>query len=1500
MTDVSVQVPAPVGADQGTTANALDVALGFAPDLRSNPGAAVSVAQAGGDVAGNAQAVAHVQNQNNLQTAANTVAPHVGGHKGLLDSIAGDVRGAAIGLTLGPAEGAYRVASTAVQAVSSGASPLKVAEATGGALVGSSLGLANKPLQQVQHEYRYLKDVGETHGLAAMIPAAVLMAGGAVVGERLGSGQGAVLGAEAGGLVAGQVFYHDSWDRTGKKGYVDPHTGLPVSPGRDIASEVLGHTPGKSKDWLSGALDGMFDIFADPVAKAASFRADTLSEEGAGGWLGHKVGSISVANIDQAVQRPAVMAAMNDIAAKTPGEIVRTYPQLGGEAAARLGAAHTSDDVIQVFKELAATRALLTNALPTETLSQGILRGWKQSIGDALDETKLGTGPFSTALRPVAPEFTENAMIWNNREINLADNNGLQAIYRLVRTALPHNVAQDVVDRYAALPTYELGERALIVKNAIMQMLLARGIPEDHDFVTQLEHEYESMTGGVDVSHSAEFGRDMAGNNLSHAVTDEGAHPSAAIWEGQTSTKMRLPRLANINAAVRDTSTLRSLYGGADDWLFAHWTQGVFKPMALLSAGFGFRVALAEVIPNAFRLGIGDMMQAQLANVVRKMGYTVPEEETPDILAVVNRLVSPFEGDSQFEKYVRNATDLTVANGSHFVPGGVDASNHISAEVNPVEAVTKDLYSAATGNNPRYGYTGQWGLAQPGVGNDFESHADIWQHQLGMIANDPGGQVIAKAYVDALDAGATREGAERTATEAGEQWWNEQDPTYTAKFRRVGATSVPGADPARDFAEIRVRALQGMTHTPVHSDAFLDGQRLVIGGDPHMELLRNIAAGKTPDIDTLNAIPIDERPKLVPMRITKPMVDGSVSRVANWGFRRVIDPIINFVSREPIYLAEYTRQMDTLAGFEESGVLTHGEAMTVAQTRAVVRMTPFIHNTMERSMLSDALRNIAPFYFAQEQSYKRFGRLLATDPGAFRQYQLALTGMNSIGQPTVDNAGTHFVTLPGTGWLGQGMPSLLAKLGISTTFGSPAAFSGNLKSLASVFPFTEDVNPLAKAGPIVTIPAKLVADLFPKTEPAIASIIGTQADQASLWDSFIPNATITRVLATIPPFDQANGFVSTTLQVIQADEARQAAAMDKWVKAGHAATDPGAPEIVPPSTDPQKWNAYIDRVRSQTRILFLLKAAIGTISPLSPSVAVGDLNLKGELHADVTKLGVSVGYAKFAADHPDATAYETGLTSTVGNADVSPTKAFEDFFNANKPLFDKYGSAALWAAPQDPGSYDPAIYSEQMRSGLRRMKSPTEFLTDLYVAEGNKTYYDEALPAYELARANTLGMGQQYLDAQQQLKAGNSQPMAVFNATEALAARSNPVLGELSRQFSQQLLAYGNLHPVWYQAFLDTTGADKVAAEQTINNFRTMFADGAQPSNTQAQGIKILLDGLDNYLAMVNPTQFPNGVVPSAIKEQANLSWQSYLNDVSTSTPGLANVIARVFRRYAG
>ena len=238
-------------------------------------------------------------------------------------------------------------------------------------------------------------------------------------------------------------------------------------------------------------------------------------------------------------------------------------------------------------------------------------------------------------------------------------------------------------------------------------------------------------------------------------------------------------------------------------------------------------------------------------------------------------------------------------------------------------------------------------------------------------------------------------------------------------------------------------------------------------------------------------IPEVARPVLVKGRELLPATSGKVQEIANVGFRRVLNPMVNFLSRQPIFWNEFKRQWALVEPMVDKGYLDEDEAMSLANDRAVNRVLRNVHNLTDRTQWTVTLRNWAPFYFAQEQAYRRMGRLLAENPRAFRQYQLMISNIGNLGQIFQGKDGQGYFVLPGSGFLtsgsggagleaagagailggaaagpvgaavgagaaGLGVVGILSKLGIPFSTSSPIGMGWNL-SASSVIPLSRQV-----------------------------------------------------------------------------------------------------------------------------------------------------------------------------------------------------------------------------------------------------------------------------------------------------------------------------------------------------------------------------------------------------------------------------------------------------------
>ena len=113
-------------------------------------------------------------------------------------------------------------------------------------------------------------------------------------------------------------------------------------------------------------------------------------------------------------------------------------------------------------------------------------------------------------------------------------------------------------------------------------------------------------------------------------------------------------------------------------------------------------------------------------------------------------------------------------------------------------------------------------------------------------------------------------------------------------------------------------------------------------------------------------------PNSLPAGVSGPILDEYIpgdflklNFITNLGFKKVIDPIVNGLSREPLYMLHVGDAYSQLKPLIGNG-LTDDQALRIAQTRASYAMLPQIHNTALRNQFAQLARNYLPFYFAQE------------------------------------------------------------------------------------------------------------------------------------------------------------------------------------------------------------------------------------------------------------------------------------------------------------------------------------------------------------------------------------------------------------------------------------------------------------------------------------------------------------------------------------------------------
>jgi hypothetical protein len=1456
----SAPAPSPSPALSPSISAAIDNAVSAAPELKNDPGTAVAVAAAGG-TATKAQAVAQAGKRQASATAINQTAPTGTGIFGDIAKFGGD----------------------ALKTVSH---------------------YANDGLSTVQHEYRYLHDVEARHGMTAAIMEGAGMLAGAAAGTVIDPGEGTVLGAEAAGYLEGQFTYKDSYQRTLNPNYRDPHTGQLVSFGRDVSS-VLG-LHGGAKTLVSGALDGLGDMIADPLGKVGGVLGEAHSLEGAGGLLGTRYKGLAVTaeNVDQAYDTlPSIRRAFADIAISSPGDIARKYPQFVG-IAGELGEASSAEEVKDTFKELAASSEMLDSAkLPTLSASRLVFRPLRDVVRNLPDGSEMDglpgfaakhvlnnavIGPRRWADRLEAlpgATFDPDTMDLSGSQINPANTRGLTDIYRLMRYGGTDREARAVADAYAAATP---AQRITIVKNGIFKTLFSMAgmpLPAGTDYEDALSELVDGRTkkallerlenhlSSADIEGSQPekvYGTMVDGKVIRPVMDDEGVQIQGAVRANQTGN-ISLPNITEARrmaTAIRASRTSKVL-GGVDDFLYDHVTQGFFKPLVLMSGGYGLHISLAEAIPNALRHGLTASVQGLYDRALANLGYKADKEELGALSGwlydVAGRKALSNSTDAQY------LTEVYLANEGYKTTTGVAAGEITQGETQPVER-------SLGGFRQKMAMGTKEGSEFSTFGNEDPRMTKLWQNDLREAAHDKWTRTAAKAYLGAMKPGVSEEAATETARQAvAEQLRAEpQDVLDTyVRSKYKSFTAPPGWDATDDWASAIVDALK----TDVHARGSGDG----LAGKLHADLLSSVANGRVPTAGELDKIDPSERPLALKGRQVVPDGTGTVQRIANFGFKKILNPMVNILSRNQEFAVEYVQARRVLQPMVDQGLMTDDEAMVRAESQATTHTMRFVHNLHDRTQWTATMRNWAPFYFAQEQAYRRMGRLLAEDPGAFRRYQMSIAGVSHLTANLQDSNGNHYISFPGSGFIGKGTADIMGMHGIMVGNVTPAAFGGSLSSANVIFPLSSGFTP--DLGPIATISLGQLSTHLPelgKRYPQFAKVTNVAASALNyvegdnstspIWEQLIPNAFVSRIIEATEGNDRA--FSSSVMQAYQYLDYQQATATEKWEKDGKKGPEP---EIVPAQTaSAHTKQEFVNKVRNYVRALYVARALTGMVSPVSSDVEITNFGFPTKLNEEINAkdpktgkpVGITQGMQNFLLKYPNAVPWTVAQSYVPSDTDPNQPEGFSlassepamHWIDANQSLLNQYGASALWLMPQlSSNAYSPTVYNEQIAQGLRVKDSPQQFQNALYVAAGDDMYYD-GLTVHEAALT----------------AAGN-------NSTAVNAEYDNwdAWVTQLEKQY-----------PVWAENF--TSGNRQTNSQQAIQTLTQIFKAGQAPAGEQSSMVEQLLANYQTAAAAYQQA----GTTTDYYSAQAKVSdsWIAYVDQIATQHPQLKPIIQSVFK----
>lgn len=700
--------------------------------------------------------------------------------------------------------------------------------------------------------------------------------------------------------------------------------------------------------------------------------------------------------------------------------------------------------------------------------------------------------------------------------------------------------------------------------------------------------------------------------------------------------------------------------------------------------------------------------------------------------------------------------------------------------------------------------------------------------------------------------GASAEEAIRKAREAATHWLRNTMPEGERALFQASRLFKPGDHPV------------GWDQLDTWGNSIARSMHGLLSSDGEPSIARAIADGRAPTMNELETIDPSLRPLVVKGRQIEPFMESNWAKAASFGFRKVLNPIINKLSREPMFEHEFWRHYQQLIPRIEDGQLSEDEATVLAASRASHSAVRFVHNVHTRTQWTETVRNWMPFAFAQEQAFKRAGRLLLTDPGAFRRYQLMIQGVGHFVAQQTGPTGTQYFTMPGSGLLGKGVPALLNHIGIHMT-AVTASMEGMFTSANVVFPLSTGFRP--DLSPLASLSAKGLVAMFPEMGPVATRALGAQTMQAPIWEQVVPNVIAQRIVQTAIA-TKYRSFATAMMQTMQALDYEQNEAMQKWIKDGKKGP---MPQIVPPANaTPHEMQAFVEKVRNQTRALFAMKTLMGAVSPVSPYIKIQTWGLRKDLTAEIKKQGsVAKGMTVFLKKHPGATPFvvsESYATAAGTPTGVHLTESVQamNWYNNNKTVIDQHPFGTAWLMPQPKtNKYTFQVYNEQLAQHMRTRYAPQTFLDQLYIAAGNSAYY----------AANTR-----------------------FQAALTAAGHNRTEVTQLYQEWTAYKRALSAASPIW--AAYHTSNRKQIIGRRTIATLRTMLRHGLFPDNPQANAVKQLLQAYDvAETAFIAAQSSPDySKAQSRIKQE----WYTYITAIRTNYPRLSPIVSTVFEDALG
>jgi len=1107
-----------------------------------------------------------------------------------------------------------------------------------------------------------------------------------------------------------------------------------------------------------------------------------------------------------------------------------------------------------------------------------------------------------TGRRPLSFD-TEN-MALSAKEVDMKDPNLGQTIYDIAYLSMPHRVA---LERASAFMTASSDTERLAMLHTLHQEVLKNfGIANVQ--ATPLFSQLKDASVGAEADHGVYGkvnGRDIGTVDVKPEYGQEPRSMGVVIGQAY---KGAMLDLKDIRKQLRSAKAYGAMYNPVDDF-FTKYTNVIFAPLALLSPAFGLRVSAGEALHQVMRRGLGSYVSNVLASSLKgmdekyklyhqdriaqgltetdkdaieaeqKTGVAKPVTETEvtkELNAKENRIKAAYDAanGAVSSKAAWNDAINKAANARRAImPAGWVAGKFLKSNLASYLVKDKirlmDEYHDVLGyRGPTAGVSSTHQASQEMVAKDqidmftktrghsmvpgqelaglteFDPHFhDYWAKNINMASADMAQRDIARAYLNAMKDPAFKNMSldDQFASLVDGQAANIRNPKMYQDYRNImdGYTkAVP-----ESFAKSQIDYLHGVVRGA--------------DGSVNVGLVQKIAKGEQVTGRELRQLPQASAPVNVLGRRVQPRMSDALRQVEEKGYRKFVNPVMDHVSRQPIFNDFYARRRMANQPLIDMGLLSRDEAVRLSATQATREMIPAIHSPAIRSQFAVIHRNLLPFYFAQEQAMRRTGRLILTNPQAFRDFQIIQQGMNNPGFVHTDANGQKYIVYPGLGEMGNAMARGLSALGLTQFTGLPTSITGNTASLLTVLPELK----MPGTSPFVNLALTDLSKKFHWLDKAVNVASGGYPSQ-NFIDTIIPSSTMRDLFNSMNMDDRESTVYNSKLSAIMA---------------AYYHGDLPTNFTSLPAFEQQNILTKIEH-NAQTNLI--VKGLFAFFLPLAPTVSNDyyDKNmqtLRSEYlnllnQTDPTtgaKYTAPAALNKFIADNGErALSYTVARTTSGTSGAYAPlADSTVSWINNNQPLLTNpnYSTAAPYLIPQVADSKDAlAVENKLLINHFRAKVTSKDFISALYVKQG-----------------------------WQDLSADYTAYQSDMNNLRASGDKQG--MYQASQIWKQITADYGQSNPIWYADYNNPTRVEM--AQKAITQFTAMQDKGILAVSPQGKKISEILDNYKQYHADLLANTYNGKHLPGYSAAQD--AWYSYMDSLAVSDPQLASVVTGVFRR---